>query len=87
MFLLRRASIYRPGHWADDDYDVYDGERNVGRIFWAEAGHPAETPWMWTKRRTLIFLIDLMLGYCRLHARACYHSRQPWAMVTSVALG
>ena len=42
MFLLRRASIYRPGHWADDDYDVYDGERNVGRIFWAEAGHPGD---------------------------------------------
>ena len=46
--LLRRASVYRPGHWADDDYDVYDGERIVGRIFRAEAGHPAETPWMWT---------------------------------------
>jgi hypothetical protein len=30
---------------------------------------------------------DVVLGYCRLRARACYHSRQPWAMVTSVALG
>ena len=46
--LLHRASVYRHGHWADDDYDVYDGERIVGRIFRAEAGHPAETPWMWT---------------------------------------
>ena len=33
----RRASVYRPGHRADDNYDVYDGERNVGRIFRAEA--------------------------------------------------
>ena len=41
---FRRASVYRPGHWADDDYDVYDGERIVGRIFRAEAGHRAGTP-------------------------------------------
>ena len=46
--LLRRAFVYRSGHWVDDDYNVYDGERIVGRIFRAEAGHPAETPWMWT---------------------------------------
>ena len=45
---FRRASVYRPGHWADDDYDVYDGERIVGRIFRAEARHRAGTPWMWT---------------------------------------
>ena len=36
-----------PGHWADDDFDVYAGEQNVDRIFEADAGHP-ETPWMWT---------------------------------------
>ena len=46
--LLRRAFVYRSGHWVDDDYDVYDGERIIGRIFRAEAGHPKETPWMWT---------------------------------------
>jgi hypothetical protein len=41
--LLRRASVYRPGHWDDDDYDVH---QDIGRIFRAEAGHPAETPWI-----------------------------------------
>ena len=46
--LLRRAFVYRNGHWADDDYDFYDGERIVGRIFRADAGHPKERPWMWT---------------------------------------
>jgi hypothetical protein len=30
---------------------VYAGQRNVGRIFKAEAGHPQETPWMWTPGR------------------------------------
>jgi hypothetical protein len=31
---LRRASISRPsGSWAETDFDVFDGERDVGRIF------------------------------------------------------
>jgi hypothetical protein len=47
--LLRRAALSRSSdQWSDEDYDVYAGKRNVGRIFRAEAGHPAETPWMWT---------------------------------------
>jgi len=45
--VLRRASFYRSGQWADDDYDVYEGERAVGCIFKSIA-HPAEAPWMWT---------------------------------------
>jgi hypothetical protein len=27
---------------------VIDGDRVVGRIFRAEAGHPDDRPWMWT---------------------------------------
>jgi hypothetical protein len=47
--ILRRASISRSsGQWSEDDYNVYAGQRNVGRIFKADAGHPAETPWMGT---------------------------------------
>ena len=47
--ILRRASISRSsGQWLEDDYNVYAGQRNVGRIFKADAGHPAETPWMGT---------------------------------------
>ena len=42
--ILRRASISRSsGQWSEDDYNVYAGQRNVGRIFKADAGHPAET--------------------------------------------
>ena len=32
MFTLIRASKSRGGEWPDDNYDVYDGERVVGRI-------------------------------------------------------
>lgn len=28
--ILRRAQGHRPGHWGPDDYDVFDGEREVG---------------------------------------------------------
>ncbi len=37
--LLHRAQGHRPGDWGPDDYDVMDGERNVGRIFLDENGH------------------------------------------------
>jgi hypothetical protein len=41
------ALVFRlSGHWTDDDF--YAGGWNIGRIFKAEAGHPQETPWMWT---------------------------------------
>jgi hypothetical protein len=34
MLRLIRASKNRPGGpWSDDDYDVYDGDRHIGRIF------------------------------------------------------
>jgi hypothetical protein len=32
--VLRRANLSRKGgHWDDDDFDVYDGEREVGRVY------------------------------------------------------
>jgi hypothetical protein len=38
MLTLKRASKCRPGgQWSDDDYDVFDGERNIGRILWTYA--------------------------------------------------
>ena len=41
--ILRRASISRSsGQWSEDDYNVYAGQRNVGRIFKADAGNPAD---------------------------------------------
>jgi len=39
MLTLKRASTHRPGGpWPDDDYDVYDGERPVGRIVLHQRG-------------------------------------------------
>ena len=33
MLLLKRASKSRPdGQWSDDDYDVFDSDRHIGRI-------------------------------------------------------
>jgi len=48
MLVLKRASKSRPsGEWSDDDYDVFDGERPIGRIMWTHAAS-RETPWFWT---------------------------------------
>jgi hypothetical protein len=45
--LLRRIQAFE--RWDNpDDYTVHDGDRTVGRIFNASAGHPEDTPWMWT---------------------------------------
>jgi hypothetical protein len=42
--LLRRATISRfSGSWSDDDFEVFDGERMVGRIF-RQVGGKA---WFW----------------------------------------
>jgi hypothetical protein len=48
MLTLKRASKSRPsGQWSDDEYDVFDGERHIGRIVWTHAAN-RETPWFWT---------------------------------------
>jgi hypothetical protein len=43
VLLLRRANVSRKGgHWDDDDFDVFNGERDVGRIFQQVDGQ-----WFW----------------------------------------
>jgi hypothetical protein len=46
--VLKHASVSRPsGEWNDDDYDVLNDGKVVGRILKAAAS-PVGTPWMWT---------------------------------------
>jgi hypothetical protein len=42
-----KASAGVGGHWSDDDYDVFDGDRHIGRIM-LHTQAPEGQPWFWT---------------------------------------
>lgn len=45
--ILRRANVSRNGGtWQDDDFDVFDGERSIGRIYLADQRESFER-WFW----------------------------------------
>jgi hypothetical protein len=45
---LRRANVSRiSGQWQDEDYDVFDGEREVGRIYPGRDGYDGKETWFW----------------------------------------
>ena len=48
MLTLKRATKFRSGGpWDDDDYDVFDGDRRIGRIM-LHPQAPEGEPWFWT---------------------------------------
>ena len=55
--ILRRAQLRKPGELKPDDYDVFDGDREVGRIYLVHATALTKT-WFWgisfrvTKRKS-----------------------------------
>jgi hypothetical protein len=45
--ILRRANVSRKGGpWQQEDYDVFDGDQNVGRIYCVNA-YAGRESWFW----------------------------------------
>jgi hypothetical protein len=47
QLILRRANVSRPGgQWQHEDFDAFDGDRNVGRVYLVDSRVGRET-WFW----------------------------------------
>jgi hypothetical protein len=47
MLVLKRTSKSHPGQWSPEDYEVFDGDRPIGRIM-LHPQAPQGQPWFWT---------------------------------------
>lgn len=47
VLMLARAEKCRPGQRSNNDFDVFDGDRLVGRILWNSNGSPRRS-WYWS---------------------------------------
>ena len=47
LLLVRANKSRGGGHWSDEDYDVYESERVIGRIL-LHPQAPEGRPWFWT---------------------------------------
>ena len=80
MLVLKRASKHRPGsQWSDDDYDVFDGDRHIGRIMWTHAA-PTDRRWFWTiTARDPQSAYDRGYAASRDDAMADFKARSSWS--------
>jgi hypothetical protein len=47
QLILRRANVSRKsGYWQHEDYDVFDGEREIGRIYLIDS-YGGNENWFW----------------------------------------
>jgi hypothetical protein len=47
LTLIRANKSHPSGEWSDDNYDVFHGDRHIGRIF-LHPQAPAGRPWFWS---------------------------------------
>ena len=80
MLIFKSARKSRPsGEWSADDYDVFEGERNVGRIKWTHAAQE-DRLWFWTiTARVPQSPYDR--GYASSREEAMADFRAPWVLV------
>jgi hypothetical protein len=78
--VLRRANVSRiSGEWQHEDFDVFDGERDVGRIYLVDSNDGQET-WFWG----VSFLLTNRTSYGRAQGRVS--GMEEWRRLMSAAL-
>src|ERR1019366_5693461 len=74
QLILRRANVFRlSGPWSEDDYDVFEGDRDVGRIY--RVTDRPNSEWFWGVS------FDLILTGEKAERR---RARRPWQPLPSI---